>query len=103
MPMVVGESGWKVRVTNPANRIEVHAAQPVNQKWFGYLVRQWELSAGGPKVFYFSGFDEAWTGADDGWGLCDDARQPRYPLCGLSVPAAPACNGDLYQGAGYFD
>lgn len=102
MPMVIGESGWKTRQTNPANTIEAHAAGPVNQKWYVDLMRQWEQSAGGPKVFYFSAFDEAWKGTDDGWGLWGDTRQPRYALCGLAVPVAPACNPDVYTRAGYF-
>lgn len=103
MPIVIGETGWKARETNPANAIEAHAARPVNQKWFGDLVREWETTGGGPKVFYFVAFDETWKGTDDGWGLWDDSRRPRYGLCGLPVPAAPDCNADLYLGAGFFN
>jgi exo-beta-1,3-glucanase (GH17 family) len=103
LPLVIGETGWKARQTNPDNAIEAHAARPVNQKWYSDLLRQWETTGGGPKVFYFVAFDEAWKGTDDGWGLWDAGRQPRYSLCGLSVLAAPACNTDLYAGAGYFN
>jgi exo-beta-1,3-glucanase (GH17 family) len=103
MPIVIGEAGWKTRQTNPANPIEAHAANPVNQKWHHDLLRQWEASANGPKIFYFVAFDEAWKGTDDGWGLWNDMRQPQYSLCGTAVPAAPRCNADLYSGAGCFN
>lgn len=103
MPVIIGETGWKARQTNPSNAIEAHAANSVNQKWYVDLLRRWELSEGGPKVFQFVAFDEAWKGTDDGWGQWNDGRQPRYSLCGLAVPFAPACNADVYSGAGYFN
>ena len=77
-------------------------ANPVNQKWYLDLLRQWETSGVGPRIFYFEAFDEAWKAQDDGWGLWDAARIPRYALCGTAVPSAPACNADIYSGAGYF-
>ena len=34
MPIVVGETGWKARQTNPASEIEFYAALPPNVKWY---------------------------------------------------------------------
>jgi exo-beta-1,3-glucanase (GH17 family) len=100
-PVVVGETGWKTFQTNPNSAIETYAANPVNAKWYYDLVSSWKGTPSGPlNVFYFSAFDEAWKGTDDGWGLWDRFRSPRYALCG--TPAGPACNPDLYQGAGFF-
>jgi hypothetical protein len=108
MPITVGETGWKARQTNPALEIETFAAREVNQKWYVDLLygnpggyESWQGSAGGPPtIFYFQGYDEQWKGIDDGWGLWSLSRQARYALCG--TPAGPACNDDLYEGAGYF-
>jgi hypothetical protein len=52
-------------------------------------------------IFWFEAFDEQWKGIDDGWGLWDLQRNARYTLCGN--PAGPACNADIYAGAGYYD
>jgi hypothetical protein len=79
----------------------------VNQKWYldllygGNGYPSWERSAGGPPaIFWFEATDEAWKGIDDGWGLWDESRTARYALCG--TPAGPACNADVYAGAGYY-
>jgi hypothetical protein len=108
MPIVIGETGWKAVQTNPASEIESYAALPENQKWYVDLLyggngyASWERSAGGPPtIFYFEATDEAWKGIDDGWGLWDESRTARYSLCG--TPAGPACNADVYAGAGYYD
>jgi len=105
LPIVVGETGWKWRQTNNGLEIEEYAANPVNAKWYSDLLRSWEGSAGGPPtIFVFVAFDEAWKGIDDGWGFWDENRMPNYALCGdTSVPDAPPCNEDLYEGAGYYD
>jgi exo-beta-1,3-glucanase (GH17 family) len=108
MPISVGETGWKARQTNPASKIESFAALEVNQKWYFDLLygnpdgyESWQGSASGPPmIFYFEAFDETWKGIDDGWGLWNIDRQARYALCG--TPAGPACNDDLYAGAGYY-
>jgi exo-beta-1,3-glucanase (GH17 family) len=101
LPIVVGETGWKARQTNPSAAIETYAASPVNEKWYYDLVYAWERTAGGPlTVFFFVGFDETWKGIDDGWGLWDKDRLPRYVLCG--TPAVGPCNADVYQGAGFY-
>ncbi len=101
LPIVVGETGWKARQTNPNLEIETYAANPVNEKWYYDLVKAWERTAGGPRtVFFFQSFDETWKGIDDGWGLWDKDRAPRYVLCG--TPAGTACNVDIYQGAGFY-
>ncbi len=109
MPIVVGETGWKARRTNPGSEIEFYAAKPENAKWYYDLLYgnpgkypAWQGSVGGPSaIFYFEAFDETWKGFDDGWGLWDIARTARYALCG--TPSGPACNADLYKGAGYYD
>ena len=101
LPIVVGETGWKARQTNPGAEIETYAANPVNEKWYFDLVYAWERTAGGARtVFFFQPFDETWKGIDDGWGLWDKDRAPRYALCG--TPAGAACNADIYQGAGFY-
>ena len=101
LPITVGETGWKAVQTNPASAIETYAALPVNQKWYYDLMNSWRGSSGGPvTIFFFVAFDEAWKGIDDGWGLWDKARAPRYALCG--TPAGSPCNADVYQGAGYY-
>jgi len=108
MPIVIGETGWKAVQTNPASEIESYAALPENQKWYldllygGNGYPSWEGSTGGPPtIFYFEATDEAWKGIDDGWGLWDESRTARYSLCG--TPAGPACNPDVYAGAGYYN
>jgi exo-beta-1,3-glucanase (GH17 family) len=109
MPIVLGETGWKAKQTNPNSEIEFHAADPVNQKWYIDLLigaagryPAWEGTSDGPvRIFYFEAFDEQWKGTDDGWGMWDLARQARYALCG--TPAGAACNADVYAGAGFYD
>ena len=108
MPIVIGETGWKAVQTNPASDIERFAALPANQKWYldllygGNGYPSWERSVGGPPaIFWFEATDEAWKGIDDGWGLWDESRAARYALCG--TPVGPACNADVYAGAGFYD
>lgn len=104
LPITVGETGWKARVTNTGNPLEVVAAQPINAKYFYDLLNTWQASGTGPKtIFYFEAFDEAWKGTDDGWGLWDASRTPRYALCGTAVAGATACTApNPYAGAGYY-
>lgn len=108
LPIVVGETGWKAVQTNPSSALETYAANPVNAKMYFDLlygnaaasIPAWQGAADGPvAIFYFEGFDEAWKGTDDGWGLWDAARAPRYVLCGTA--AGSACTNPLYLGAGY--
>ena len=124
LPIVVGETGWKAALNNhwkPGNPIEVFSAtaaapvpvSPVNAKWFYDLSSVRTAWTGTPAwtpttIFYFEAFDEPWkqTGRydnnDDGWGLWDLSRTPRYALCG-TYAGAPACSApDAYVGAGYF-
>ena len=102
LPIVIGETGWKARQTNPGSTIETWAANPVNAKWYNDLLTSWEGTVGGPsRIFYFEAFDETWKGDDDGWGLWDQDRLPRYALCGTPAGAGP-CNADVYQGAGFY-
>jgi len=105
LPLVIGETGWKARQTNTASPIETYAANPVNEKWYFDLLAGWQAAGGNAPltIFAFEGFDEAWKGVDDGWGLWDATRTPRYVLCGMSaVPGAPACATPLYAGAGSY-
>jgi len=106
LPIVVGETGWKATPTNVPNPLESCCANPVNAKMYYDSMNTWQAAGGtGPKaVFYFEATDEAWKGTgpnsgDDGWGLWDASRAPRYVLCGTAVPNAPVCNGTLYSGA----
>jgi exo-beta-1,3-glucanase (GH17 family) len=109
MPIIVTETGWKARQTTPASEIEFYAARPENAKWYYDLLQgspgrypAWQGSVGGPSmIFYFQGFDEQWKGIDDGWGLWDLQRNPRYALCG--TPAGLVCRPDVYQGAGFYN
>ena len=101
LPIVIGETGWKWRQTTPTQEIEVHAALPVNARWYSDLMLTWERSPGGPvTIFPFEAFDEAWKTTDDGWGFWDELRMPNYLLCG--TPAGAACNDPLYEDAGYY-
>jgi exo-beta-1,3-glucanase (GH17 family) len=101
MPIVVGETGWKATQTNGNSLIELYTANPINQKWYFDLLNGWQAAGTGPvSIFYFEGFDEAWKGNDDGWGLWDAARNARYALCGTAVGSA--CNTPVYDGAGYY-
>jgi len=105
LPIVIGETGWKWRQTNPNQEIEEYAADPVNAKWYYDLMLTWERSPGGPPtIFIFSAFDEEWKQefSDDGWGFWDELRQPNYVLCGTPVQDAPPCNNPVYQGAGFY-
>ena len=104
LPIVVGETGWKaVPTAVPGQEIEIYAANPVNAKMYFDLLQTWERSEGGPlTIFYFQPFDEVWKDRDDGWGLWDEDRMPRYALCDTPAAGSP-CNEDLYEGAGYYD
>ncbi len=103
LPLVMGETGWKAAWTNPSSAIELYTATPINAKAYLDLLNGWKGTVDAPAaIFYFDGFDEAWKGTDDGWGLWDAARNPRYALCGV-VAAAPVCNSpDVYIGIGYY-
>ncbi|MDI9335747.1 MAG: hypothetical protein QM520_01765 [Gammaproteobacteria bacterium] len=101
MPIIIGETGWKARITNSANPLESATAGPVNAKMYYDMLVAWQNSGGtSPKtIVYFEAFDETWKGSDDGWGLWDENRVPRYALCGTLAPSAPDCSANIYQGA----
>jgi exo-beta-1,3-glucanase (GH17 family) len=102
MPIIIGETGWKAKQTNPNNPLETAAAKPQNAKWYFDLMNAWQADGTGPKtIFYFSSFDETWKGSDDGWGLWDKDRAPRYALCGTAATNAPTCTTPVYLGAGF--
>jgi exo-beta-1,3-glucanase (GH17 family) len=101
LPIVIGETGWKATQTNGNSLIELFTANQINQKWYFDLLNGWQAAGTGPvSIFYFEAFDEAWKGTDDGWGLWDASRTPRYALCG--TPAGDVCNNPVYDGAGYY-
>ncbi len=101
LPIVVGETGWKARVTNAPNPLESCCANPVNAKMYFDSMNTWQAAAGtGPKtVFYFEATDESWKGIDDGWGLWDANRAPRYALCNNLGASAPVCTVPIYASA----
>ncbi len=101
LPLVIGETGWKVRVTNSSNPLEVTAASPVNAKWYYDLLNSWTGVGAPTTIFYFEAFDELWKAQynDAGWGLWDANRNPLYALCGTSAGAA--CTNPVYAGALY--
>lgn len=104
MPIVIGETGWKAVQTNSGSSIEKYTATPINQKYYIDQMTAWQAAGTGPKViFNFEAFDEAWKGTDDGWGVWNSSRAPRYALCGTTATNAPTCTTpDAYAGMGYY-
>jgi exo-beta-1,3-glucanase (GH17 family) len=89
-PILITEIGWK-SVTHanadspPEDAIERFFAHPVNQKIFHDAVTAWVHGEARPAdapraAFLFEAFDEPWKGewGDDGWGLFDVERRPKY-------------------------
>lgn len=90
MPIVFGETGWKARITGD----QAFRAHPVNQKMYFQRLEEWRqesrLSGTGPaNIFYFEAFDEPWKQSDDGWGLFNVQRQPRYVVQNLYPSLQP--------------
>jgi hypothetical protein len=85
MPMVIGETGWFAVDLNGDPAVPYRAGR-VNQKMYYDRLQAWAAEGAkgaGPKlIFTFEAFDEAWKGADDGWGLFNKDRQARYVLYG---------------------
>ncbi|MDZ4187033.1 MAG: glycosyl hydrolase family 17 protein [Hydrogenophaga sp.] len=84
MPIVIGETGWKARITGD----QTFRAHPVNQKMYFQRLEKWRqesrLSGAGPaNIFYFEAFDEPWKQSDDGWGLFNVDRKARYVVQNL--------------------
>ena len=77
LPIAVGETGWKAAATNG----EFYRAHPVNQLMYLEGLNAWTEPAA---IFWFSGFDEPWKSADDGWGIFNAAREARFVLTGAS-------------------
>ena len=85
LPIVIGEAGWKSRVTDKTKVAEAVYAHPVNQQMFFDALEDWTYGAGrdadsAGTAFYFEAFDEAWKTSDDGWGLFDTNRNARYVM-----------------------
>jgi exo-beta-1,3-glucanase (GH17 family) len=103
MPIALTETGWKARITGD----QAFRAHPVNQKMYFERLERWRqesrLSGSGPvNIFYFEAFDEPWKANDDGWGLFDVQRQPRYVVQNLYPTRPPANPGLTDADAVYF-
>ena len=97
LPIIIGEAGWKSAPTKAGDSGEQFRAHPLNQQQFYRSFMSW---VAGPTrdqdspeaALYFEAFDEPWKGIDDGWGLFDVARHPKYVVsCSYPdlVPSGP--------------
>jgi exo-beta-1,3-glucanase (GH17 family) len=85
LPILIGEAGWKSVSTKLTDAVEPSLAHPVNQKMFYERMADWVHGAGRDadspgSMLYFEAFDEPWKGPDDGWGLFDAYRQPKFVI-----------------------
>lgn len=85
LPIVIGEAGWKSRLTDRSKVAEAVYAHEVNQQLFFDALEDWVYGAGRDKdspasAFYFEAFDETWKTSDDGWGLFDTNRVAKYVM-----------------------
>jgi len=100
LPIVIGEIGWKsaTKATDadpPETRVEQFLAHPVNQKMFRDRLTAWldgDADDRPAAAFWFEGLDEPWKGewGDDGWGLLDVDRRPKYVVRDLYPDLVPA-------------
>jgi exo-beta-1,3-glucanase (GH17 family) len=100
-PILITEIGWKSSThandqSPPEDAIERFFAHPVNQKMFNDAVTAWVYApvpdTGAPRAaFLFEAFDEPWKGewGDDGWGLFDVDRRPKYVIWDLYPELRP--------------
>ncbi len=103
-PILIGEAGWKDATrfspNNPSDppedAIEAYFAHPMNQKMFFDDLMRWVYGDGRDDdspaaAFYFEAFDEPWKGewGDDGWGLFDVDRAPKYVVWELYPDLVP--------------
>jgi len=80
LPLVVGETGWKAAQVGGSGQYRYYSS-PANQKMYYDRLIAWSKESGGPfNIFYFEAFDEPWKSGDDGWGLFDVKRSPRYVI-----------------------
>jgi exo-beta-1,3-glucanase (GH17 family) len=103
MPINIGEAGWKSVSTKISQPIELNLAHPVNQKMFYDRLFDWVYGASRDAdspgtMLYFASFDEPWKGIDDGWGLFDTNRQPKYVIWDL-LPARKPVDAPVYTEA----
>lgn len=101
-PILITEIGWKSEThanseSPPEDAIERYFAHPVNQKMFNDAVTSWVYGPGRAAdaplaAFLFEAFDEPWKGewGDDGWGLFDVERRPKYVVWDLYPDLRPA-------------
>ena len=95
LPIVVGEAGWKSRVTDKSKVAEPAYSHEVNQQLFFDALEDWTYGAGKDAdspgtAFYFEAFDEAWKTSDDGWGLFDTYRNAKYVMWSKFPELKPA-------------
>jgi exo-beta-1,3-glucanase (GH17 family) len=85
LPIIIGEAGWKSRMTDPLHVAEPAFSHEVNQQMFFAGLESWVYGDGRDAdsptgVFYFEAFDEPWKTSDDGWGLFDTNRNAKYVM-----------------------
>jgi len=92
LPIIIGETGWKVVNDSGNKRLDL-LASPANQKMYYDRLMYWADSSSTAKprsIFYFEAFDEPWkVAAQDGWwGLFNVKREARFAIQGKNVPSA---------------
>ncbi len=85
VPLLIGEAGWKSRVTDHTKVAEPAYSHEVNQALFFSALEDWThgatRDADSPgTAFYFEAFDEPWKTSDDGWGVFDTQRVAKYAM-----------------------
>ncbi len=85
VPLLIGEAGWKSRVTDRSKVAEGVYAHEVNQQIFFSALEDWTHGAARDAdspgtAFYFEAFDEPWKTSDDGWGVFDTRRVAKYAM-----------------------
>jgi exo-beta-1,3-glucanase (GH17 family) len=97
LPIVIGEAGWKSAPTKPGESGEQFRAHPLNQQQYYRAFMSWvagpDRDVRSPEAaHWFEAFDEPWKGPDDGWGLFDSERKPKFVVsCSYPelVPSGP--------------
>jgi exo-beta-1,3-glucanase (GH17 family) len=97
LPIVIGEAGWKSAPTKPGESGEQFRAHPLNQQQYYRAFMSWvagpDRDVRSPEAaHWFEAFDEPWKGPDDGWGLFDSERKPKFAVsCSYPelVPSGP--------------
>jgi exo-beta-1,3-glucanase (GH17 family) len=111
MVLILDETGWKDRASQPANlslgHIEGYMSHPINQLWMHDDLNAWvygsDKGADSPHALtLFEAFDEPWKGDDDHWGVFDETRTAKYviwarvPVLRPSDAVVPASSEAVY-------